>query len=384
MGTVAIILNGAQRKQEALMLSATADLIVDTVGVDNCIIIETNKRSFLLKNMRNQPEFISMTFPNLNMWSEKYLLAKRVLHDRKVDAAVLLCSDMNVWRRDRPRPFTDFYEEFESLGTSGLNYNITKRAYSCAVIAIAAMHTCDTMVHVFTDPTELRYDDAIFDLPKNYYVVHSVNVKGVCDYVQTYEPVLCRDLPEKYVEGPKTLNFTFAAGAVNQKRDYLREAAPLLISIPHSKCSFIGKVKDVNGSYKKMSGISQDTYFKWNAMSRFTLVIPSYGEDSFSLERFMEGLFLDCLPLILAEQDHTCNMQAFRDTFPQMADIAEECLMTKFSEIRGIVGGMQSMPEEWRVDILNDLKATDDYKRAVSFKEAESNWRALLGINADL
>ena len=377
---IAIILNGAQRKQEAMMLSATADLIVNTVGERNCIIVESNKRSYLLRNMRNKPEFMSMTFPNLNMWSEKYIFAKRVFDDRKVDSAVFLCSDMNHWRRDKPQPFIDFYEEFESMGTIGMNYNTMRKAYTSAVIAIAAMNTCQNIVHVFTDPTELRYDDVVDIMAPSYNVVHSVNVKGICDYVQTYEPELAVRLPEKFANVKKELNFTFSCGVVNERRDYVREAAPKLIAIPHSKVSFIGNVVDINGRVKHMSGTKQETYLKWNAMSRFTLVIPSYSENAFSLERFMEGLFVDCLPLILAEADHTCNMQALRDTFPQMA---EDSLMVTFDEIRGTVGGRQSMPEEWRVDILNELKSTDDYKRATSFEDAESKWRALLQINTD-
>lgn len=385
MGKVGILLNGSSRKTGSLMLSATADLIVDTVGEDNVIVFENMKSSYLLRHMHNKPEFISMMFNDLTVWSEKYLLMKKILERRKVDTMVFLCSDMNVWRRDRPQPFIDFYEEFESLGTGGMNYNITRKAYTCAVMAIAAMNTCQNIIHVFTDPTELRYDDVVDIMSPSYQVVHSVNVKGICDYVQTYEPELNVFLPERFKKemAKKECNFTFSCSVVNENRAYLRDAAPKLLAIPHSRVSFIGNIRDINGNVKHMNGTKQETYLRWNALSRFTLVIPSYSEHAFSLERFMEGLFLDCLPLVLAEPDHTCNMQAFRDTFPQMAEIAEDSLMVTFDEIRGTVGGRQSMPEEWRVDILNELKSTDDYKRATSFEDAESNWRALLQINTD-
>ena len=383
MGKVGILLNGSSRKTGSLMLSATADLIVDAAGEENVIIFENMKKSFLLRNMRNSPEFISMMFNDMTTWSEKYLLMKHILEARKVGTMVFLCSDMNIWRRDKPKPFIDFYEEFESLGTAGMSYLTMRKAYTCGVMAIAAMNTCQNIIHVFTDPTELRYDEAIDVMSPSYQVVHSVNVSGICDYVQTYEPELSVELPRRFGGLEKEYNFTFACSAVNNNRKYIKDNAPKLLSIPHSKVSFIGNVTDINGREKHFSGTKQDTYMRWNAKSRFTLVIPSYSDRTFSLERFMEGLFLDCLPLILAEPEHTCNMQAFRDTFPQMADIAEDSLMVTFDEVRGTVGGRQSMPEEWRIDILNELKATDDYKRATSFEDAESNWRALLQINTD-
>lgn len=67
-----------------------------------------------------------------------------------------------------------------------------------------------------------------------------------------------------------------------------------------------------------------DTYLELIKYSKFTLIVPSYDVDCFSLRRFCESLVLGCIPLIYEK----CNLHMF-NRWPAFKSILEQyCIVT--------------------------------------------------------
>lgn len=90
--------------------------------------------------------------------------------------------------------------------------------------------------------------------------------------------------------------------------------------------------------------ILREDYLEFIKKSRFTFILPSYDKDTFSIYRFLESIWYDCLPLIFND----CRIDLFKKSF----NIDEERLRyitISYNEI-------EFPSEERRLELLNYFK----------------------------
>lgn len=102
------------------------------------------------------------------------------------------------------------------------------------------------------------------------------------------------------------------------------------------------------------------------------MIIPSYDEKSFSIIRFIEAISHDCLPFVLDR----CCLDSLRLTFPEIAEIVySKLIVHNFKELDKII--MQTK-ENKRIDTINEIKYTKDWKKLKSKKYLKTKWKEII------
>ena len=108
--------------------------------------------------------------------------------------------------------------------------------------------------------------------------------------------------------------------------------------------------------------------------ARFTTVIPSYCESTFSWMRFMEAIYSGCLPLVLK----SCNLTEVRNTFPDVCDIIESSLLVEdFYECEDKV---KTMLESDRQMIVADICSCLSLEKVTDLSEIQKLWKKIGGF----
>ena len=376
MGRVAIYMNGPGATSIEEMLSAKADLIVDAVGNKRAMIVERRANSFLLRKMEHNVEFKSLDFNGeRDDWNTAYAYCQRFIRENDITHVVLMKSQMGQWRHGGGKMFKDFYDQFSEQPRMGQSYSVTRKCNEKAMFCIAALDDEDVeVVHLVNDPGELRYDSVI-PVAGHYDVRYCLDIPDYCTYIQSHEPALCRRIGRRAERlGDKELDFTLAFSCLTVDRRYMEREHPYLKAIPKSRVAYHG---NVNG--RRSPGVRQERYYNWLADARYTLIIPSYDPRTFSIERFMDAVFADCFPWVVVDEEHGCNLDALRATFPQICEIVEENMVCTWDEVRDFEWVLD-IGERWRLETLHDIRSTDDYKMMVDEELAVNNWRNALHL----
>lgn len=134
-----------------------------------------------------------------------------------------------------------------------------------------------------------RYRDLSFATTlQDYYVKHSKKDQFDLDFLD--------DSPQN----EKSLDFSFCYYTFEKQNQKHRQSAiddlkgKILPKIDSSKMFFYEYVKE----NKELKTIPRDEYLDKISKSRFTYIIPSFQYDVFSIDRFIDSIANDCLPLI--------------------------------------------------------------------------------------
>lgn len=103
--------------------------------------------------------------------------------------------------------------------------------------------------------------------------------------------------------------------------------------------------------------IPYDVYMQHICHAKFTLNIPSYDTNCFSLRRFFEAITNDCIPLVL----DTCNYQAGFNFNDEMIEFVERNLLVTFDDLHRLD---EIVKEKCSVydKLLEELKQTQWWK----------------------
>lgn len=132
--------------------------------------------------------------------------------------------------------------------------------------------------------------------PYQYVKFHGYQYRN-SDYFTTLQDYYVKnpvDIPEK------TLDFAFCFYTFEKQNQKHRLTATndlkekLIPQIDESKMFFYEYIKE----NKDMKPILRDEYFDQLAKARYTYIIPSFQSDVFSIDRFIDAIAYDCLPLI--------------------------------------------------------------------------------------
>lgn len=207
--------------------------------------------------------------------------------------------------------------------------------------------------NIWEDPLQHKLD-YIDNLQVKHYYFHKTNNSE--DGIDTY---MHNDVPFKFEFNPsqehfycidtkrsinpfestkgsnKVHNFMFAMTDSWPDRDDRRKIISLLEymildPVMLSKKRLMFRYYSVNKKLENSTKlIPYEQYLKLIAMSKFTLTIPSYDSNCFSLRRFFEAVTQGCIPLIL----DTCNYKAGFSFNEEFIDFIEEHLLVRHEDL---------------------------------------------------
>lgn len=177
--------------------------------------------------------------------------------------------------------------------------------------------------HFIIDPQEVNYNDFNFS---------GIKYERVFPYKSTkFDFNKHNAFLNSYIESTtfeKEFDFTFGYTILTQDRsnstNYLNE---VLNSISNLKTKIFlrDKYNNIDTFVKK------DEYLDYIKKSRFTLIIPSYNEETFSAFRYIESIYSGCVPLIL----NTVDISEAKDSLyiPEELIVSAETILDTINTI---------------------------------------------------
>jgi hypothetical protein len=249
-------------------------------------------------------------------------------------------------------------------------FESTKTILSKFLFVLSSSKICNNVYHYVVDPQEFVFQD--FVRFKNFERIYYLD--------RGYEGCKLGFLHEhKLIEGAetkeKTTDFVFYATAVSKRRQFIADAKEELETTPNWDCRII--VTKALGAKERIHAISQNEYFDKLSMARYTLVIKSYDETTFSSWRFIEAAARGCLPFVYSD---VCLTDMER-TFPQITKIIRKHLLVE--DFAHVARNIQEWPEEKRLKAIKAIQSTDDWKRISDVGMIVKQWDdlALPGVS---
>lgn len=191
-----------------------------------------------------------------------------------------------------------------------INWQQTGRSLTCVLAILKAHQEYDIPIKELAfDPCELSlnlFHNSVKPV-KNHQLYHGYdiekyNMKRVdsLQYFQQYNRV------SSYIEVDKKFDFCFGytvfKGSGREKYvNYVDELARRSRS----------KIFVENHQTEENTLVPFNEYYQFIKKSRFTLILPAYDKNSFSIYRFLESIEADCLPLIHPD----CNIDDVNKSF---------------------------------------------------------------------
>jgi hypothetical protein len=286
-------------------------------------------------------DFYQKDAKNLNDWMEVY--DRLVVTELSSYDALYLIGGLDLHRSNLGRfenrvgvfPRDRGQLKFESAGNHLINILALVKAHNEYGISLH---------EIAFDPNEMSCDLFHVDVAplkdSGYYLYHGYGIPEYgahrLDSLQCWlESIINPLFPEDY--SVKTEDFTFGYTVLKNSG---REHYP--VEIERIASNFTKSNLFVKNEYLIINThVEPYKYLELIKASRFTYMLPSYNKHCFSVYRFVESIFHDCLPLIHSD----CNIVDIGNSF----GISEDLQILQSGRIPH---------ESERIDILGRLKST--------------------------
>lgn len=248
------------------------------------------------------------------------------------------------------------------------NYSILKSLASRYIIMLLFAKESKECYNLVADPQQVAFSNFTDYIGKKVvdgYILNKKRNKNSLTYIPFYEYALLKNNEKLFKESKavKEVVFTCYMISVSKEREWIKNFEKMFKGIKDIDVCIITKEN-------KKKPIVQKEYYKKIINSKYTMIIPPYDKDSFSMIRFFESVQLNCLPFIYKK----CNLNEVYDTFPQIASIMEEKLYLGGKEIKNIIKNHKEY-EKFRLDTIKEIKSTKDWKNVESKEFLSKYWK---------
>lgn len=299
-------------------------------------------------------------------WGEYLEHAKQFLESNGIDKLIVLKLPYSIGFMDgNDRTLRSFLSNDDAHAS--MSFISVRTQLESFKFIEAASTVCEYVYQYVIDPNEVTLSD-YFEF-KHFEKLYYLDRAG-CKFA----PYWCYGLllDDGVRNDTKTEDYMFRCTAEGENRKWLRDIADDIVKNCSLDINIIRKGSRKNATAVKP--ISQELYFFMLSTTRFTTVIPSYCESTFSWMRFMEAAYSGCLPLVLK----SCDLTEVRDTFPDVCDIIESSLLVEdFYECEDKV---KTMPEPDRQKIVADICSCSSLEMATDLSEIRKLWKKIGGL----
>lgn len=243
----------------------------------------------------------------------------------------------------------------------GAKFSLAMQQYVYIQFILAASDVCENVYQYIIDPTEPDYSRAIKF--KNFRTLYYAACKRRNAVIMPFYEYGLKHYCDYNVN--KTIDFTFGATALTDDRRYMIDSKEYLENHDGWDCNIITKAN--------VGVRPQSEYFFGLAQSKFSLVVPSYDAKTFSIERFFECVFCDCVPLVFS----SCCMNDI-SCYPDIIDIINSYLLVdSFSDIDAKIA---SFSDSMRCQVIYDIMDSESVKMITDLDWLRNRWSQLKGL----
>lgn len=318
MGVGIFIAGGVEPSQKEIVKA-----MVNTICkmYNNVKIFTTNKDSKLKYLLQDNSELVNIqNVVDAKTWLDKYKESLITLENYKIDKMFIIKQTiMQTYNINNASVLLNYLQNWKSQPEFSMKFQMMKALYEkiCFITAIASK--CKT-IELVIDPQQINLGNNI-DFKHGYKQFYILNKKELnLEYANFYEPYY-----ESNCLNTKSTEFCFACTAITKDRSYIAKYAN---QTDKFNSNWLVKIVVNNKAGKKLS---QQEYYEWLSQSKYTTIIPSYDNTTFSIIRMVEALKFDCIPLVHVK----CNLKDLKCTFPELYEyITNNLLVEKISCIQ--------------------------------------------------
>lgn len=291
MSTSVVMSLRAKQKERARQALKYIYEVKENKGYDNVIYININNR---VKDVPGDVQAINFSISSLRRLGSWKAVDKAIctaIDDLNIDT--LFITESLISKADLHKELDKFLLKFEENpdGNFSFNVNILSDRLIRFLIVLRLGQVAKNVIQYIEDPTECKLDKYFKSCELRYFYDYKGMVKDdFCYFISAFD-----NMPS-----PKEYIFTFGYTITNPTRASVMQGINLS-RIPYSNIFVRDSLKKVNTT------VPQSVYDDLIAKSKFTLIIPSYDVNTFSVLRFLEALNMDCIPIIHAN----CNYKEF-------------------------------------------------------------------------
>ena len=332
----------------------------------NIIVIDPKKSNKLTKLLNNDKiKFVKYNFDDEKCWSALISKCENILEQNNIEKVIYFRTPIiGNFKRDNYGLITSYENEAKKGNdTFSFNFNTTKNLLFHYMFVKSCHNKNVEFYQIFTDVQEVPFGEVLkFKRYKKLYLANTEDF--IC--MPAFEYGLANENKNK-VE--KEIDFCFYCTAFTEDRNYIREYKDYLENHDNFDCRIVYEEKAKNSKSEK--SIKQEDYDDKLAKAKFTLAIPAYDVNHFSIWRIFEALKNDCLCLVLSN----CNMYDLENTYPKIYKIIKEnCIVDSVYDIEKRINEIG----EKYIDIIRMLKETDEYKKITNLKYCSDRWKKML------
>lgn len=363
---IAIVFGGFLDKQGLSMTKYTIDLLCRIFDND-VIIIDFFKSNKLVNICGKNHKYVKVTFDDCEDYSDCYHKALSIIEEHKIKKIIWYRTMLSGQYNSSNYSLAKVLEKRISKKIfTYVNYQSTVAVHKRYIFMKAASRCCDIIIQFLIDINEFTFDKTIKFKGKFY----KTYLAKVDDFIlmPAFEAGL---LMSKRSISEKIIDFVFWCTAKTDNRKYIADRKIELEKLGEK----LGYDIKIICAGDKHGCISEDEYDKKLSKSKFTLCIPAYNKDHFSIWRIFEALAFDCVCLVLSNN----KMKDLQVTFPDIYEVIKKynLFVDDFNDIQKKIKELDPIRER----ILYDLKNTNSCKKISDFDWCRRRWRKMLEVN---
>ena len=356
---IGLYYGGFLEKHCRLIAKYSMQAIIQMLGPENVVVIDRFKGNHLMKIIDQDVRSVKYNPERRESYDMCQDRAEKILRDNGIDKLIVFRNFITSQYRANKYSMAELIEKKMKTGDyAAINFESSNAVAQSYMFVRAASKVCDIVVQFSHDIDEYHFDSLI-DF-KRYYRTYIASIDGVV-FMPTFEIGL--QLYGDKTKLDKQLDFVFYCTAKTDDRKYILVSRDKLQGIKNSDVVVVGP--------KENHTISEEAYDELLRKSKYTMVIPAYNKDNFSIWRIIEATMNNCLCLCHSMN----NMHDLRFTYPDICDIVEENLMV--SSVEDIEAAMKQL-EPNREKLIQQIKSTESFKKITDFDWCQKRWKRML------
>ena len=293
-------------------------------------------------------------------------IARKEVKNKKV--VILTPQAMKNYKENNCAGIEEVIRCIKYEGEIKWNFVITKTITSRYIIMLLFAKESKKCYNLIVDPQQVSFSnfvDYIGNKVTDGYILNKSRSKNSLKYIPFYEYALLKNNEKLFKQSKveKKIVFTCYMISISNEREWIKNFEKMFEGVENIDVRIMTKEN-------KRKPITQKECYEKLMNSKYTMIIPPYDKNSFSIIRFFESVQLNCLPFVYKK----CNLNEVYNTFPQIASIMEEKLYLGGKEIKNIIKNYKKY-ERFRIDTIEEIKNTSDWKNIESEEFLNKYWK---------
>lgn len=341
-------------KKYETIIKYTIETLYDIFG-ENLILFDKFKTDKLTKLIDRKLNIIKVDLRDAKSFEDYHMICQNIIKKNKIDVCIFFRTPIVKTFKEGNIDLIKQYQKNKGC----FNFVTGRNLLLNYIFLVEMKKKCKNFIQIFTDVQEVDFQKVInFEKATKAYLANFQDFK----FVPCYEFGLLTSKKSNYT---KTIDFSFYCTALTEDRAYLKKKKQVL----EEKFEYVKIIVDTKK--ERDAFLTQSEYHNLLSKSKYTLCVPAYDKNNFSIWRIFEAIRVDCLCFVYDK----CDLSDVKNTHKEIYSIIKKYLLVKSFE--DITKKINELPENDRQLIINMIKETNDYKALLDLKKIKEVWKEI-------